>query len=377
MIIRFIEEKDVATCNEFHNRAYGTSRTIEQWRWEFVPTIYRDDKIPFAVVDDGGKIVGTQAFIPIQMIDLEGVFWTAKSEETLVDPAYRGQELSAKMYRFLFEYAEDKNLAYIWGFTYATKALDRVGFVKPSVTTQLIFPFSSALKSRLDDRTNTTRMIGPIGNLKAFIYKMGIGVGQLLSAAKFFINDPARKISPAAKALTLRTLNAPPNEAGRVCKRFIQRRGGKTIYRDADFLRWRIFENPYLKGIFRGIYDQDDLVGWVIYAVCDDGVGYIIDMMVAPEEGKSYTLDDIARILLRDAVIGTKKMGAAALRSWHVNDHPLDRMLAAEAKRMGFFHIRKGMSVVIYASAAATTRATFDRYHDWFITRIYNEGVSG
>ena len=104
---RLIAEGEEELCNNFHNRIDKRKRTTQQCKWDFVLNNYNKKPIPFTVVEDDGKIVGTQAFIPIRMIDKDGIYWTAKSEETLVDPDYRGNQLFEKMYSFLFDYAKE------------------------------------------------------------------------------------------------------------------------------------------------------------------------------------------------------------------------------------------------------------------------------
>jgi len=117
MEVRLIAEGEEQLCNDFYNRIYGKNRTQQQWQWEFVDNTYDGTPIPYSVVNDNGRIAGTQAFIPIQLIDKDGPYWTAKSEETLVDPDYRGKRLFEKMYARLFDYAREHDFACIWGFT--------------------------------------------------------------------------------------------------------------------------------------------------------------------------------------------------------------------------------------------------------------------
>ena len=91
--VRVVEDKEREACNQFHNQFYKKSRSFDQWQWEFTRNLYNVSSVPFAVAITRGKIVGTQALIPIRMIDGSGVYWTAKSEETLVDPQFRGTKL--------------------------------------------------------------------------------------------------------------------------------------------------------------------------------------------------------------------------------------------------------------------------------------------
>ena len=48
---------------------------------------------------ENNKIVGIQCAIPLEFTDVKGnVQLSAKSEDTLVDPAYRGQKIFERMY---------------------------------------------------------------------------------------------------------------------------------------------------------------------------------------------------------------------------------------------------------------------------------------
>ena len=143
MEIRLIADGEERLCNDFHNRIYNDKRTFQQWKWAFIQNTYHKKPIPYAVVIDDGKIVGTQAFIPIRMIDNNGIYWTTKSEGTLLEPDYRGRQLFKGMYELLFDYAKKNEFVYIWGFTAAVKALIPLGFKIPDKTEQIFMPFST------------------------------------------------------------------------------------------------------------------------------------------------------------------------------------------------------------------------------------------
>ena len=141
MEIRFADESDAAKCNEFYNDYYQSERTLEQWRWEFLDYT-QISSLPFVVVSENDEIVATQAFINIPLIDEKGVFWTAKSEETLVSPKMRGKKLFEKMYEPLFSLLKRERWCSVWGFTPAVKSFERVGFKVPVSTKQLFRVFS-------------------------------------------------------------------------------------------------------------------------------------------------------------------------------------------------------------------------------------------
>lgn len=372
MKIRLITADEANTCNDFHNRIWKDRRTVEQWRWDFLPDQHGTAELPFAVADDDGRIVGTQAFIPIRMIDRDGVFWTAKSEETLVDPEYRGQKLFDTMYGLLFEYARRHHFAYIWGFTAATKAFLKLGFSTPGRTSQLFFPFS--VKS-------VDRLVRSGGNgestAKLALYRLGCALARIVSSTRLTFQRSMVAGKGAMKDVEIRSESGAPKGAGELCRRFVQVWGGTTIYRDADYLRWRIFDNPHVKGTMRTLYYRGQLLGWVIYGLGDDGVGYLIDLMAVPDDNKAIRVEDVVRLLLKESIVGTRNMGAVAIRGWHVNNHPFDAILLKSAKSIGFLHLARGHMVVLYHTEGAERQPPDDGFNDWFVTRIFTEGVLG
>ncbi len=374
MQVGLIAEDEYDACNNFHNLLYGKRRTIEQWRWEFVSPLFGNPQLPFAVVRDNDRIVGTQALIPIRMIDKNGIYWTGKSEETLLDPTYRGKGFSEKMYQLVFDYALQNGLVCIWGFTRATKALNKSGFDVPTVTSQILFPFSSRAVSVLLRSHAAAHERDSTGSFKSACYRSACSLAQVLSAITF--SYTGRRL-PATGNLQVRTLDEPPEDAGRLCETFVRQWGGTTIYRDAAYLRWRVFDNPFVKAVIRAVYDREQLLGWVAYSLGDDRMGQLVDLILAIDRTKPYSSEDVTRLLLREAVIGTRNMGAVALRGWHVNDHPFDKMLTRVAGNSGFYLVKKGLAAVLHPIIKGSDPRPYGSFRNWYVTRIYTEGVFG
>jgi len=327
------------------------------------------------VITDKGKVIGTQAFIPIRMIDERGVFWTVKSEETLVDADYRGQKLFEKMYDLLFDFLKQHRIHCIWGFTPATRAFQRLGFAIPRVTSQLFVPFTgAAVTASLKQHTDLARQ-GFAGRMTALAWSVGGSLASTLASLRYRAGRAAAK--RRGGGLDLRVLDEAPPAAGDLSERFIRLFGGTTIHRDATYLQWRFFENPYVKATVVGAFAQGQLVGWIAYALGDDGMGYIVDLMVAPLGDASEQAPMIVSRLLRESVDALRCAGALGVRGWHVTEHPVDAMILKEARALGFYHVKRGHTVVLYTnqqSDRAEAIASFDR---WFVTRIFTEGALG
>ncbi len=371
MEIRLIAPGEEELCNQFQNRIYGKERSLEQWHWDFVANNYDRTPIPYAVVSDGGRIAGTQAFIPIRMIDSDGVYWTAKSEETLVDPDYRGQKLFEKMYAVLFDYAREHEFAWIWGFTPATKAFVRLDFTVPDRTEQLFMPFSSRSIPVMMAKSLGGKKPRPVHRLKIAAARTGCLAAQALSSIKA---SSGRK--RAIADIDIRTMEKADEQTGDLCRRFIANFGGTTIYRDAKYLEWRLYNNPYCGSVVRALYKDDKLLGYVAFALGDDGMGYLVDLLV-PGDDTRYATEDLVRMLLLEAVYGTRNMGATGIRGWRVNNHPFDKLIGRIAGQIGFYHIRRGYDVVLYNCEAGQKRAVHGEFDQWYVSRIFTEGVLG
>lgn len=377
MMVRLIHQGEEEACNTFHNQYYHTRRTLDQWSWEFVPRQFPTPPLPIAVAVDQDRVVGTQALIPIRMIDSDGSYWAAKSEETLIDPGYRGKDLSTKLYQVVFEYAEQRGMAYVWGFTTATKPLQKAGFEVPSRVSQLFFPFSArAVRVLFSNELADGPRKGPRRAVKQALAAAACGAARAISEPQLAVARIKLRARSQAE-MEVRALTSPPPECAEITQRFVSQWGGTTILRDEEYLRWRIFENPWVRSAVRGIYLGGRLQGWIAFCLGDDGMGYLVDVMVAPNESNSRTAESLVRALLSESVVATRRMGAVGLRAWHVNSHPFDQLVARVARNLGFFRFKRGMSVVRYTTSHGRSRGGADRAGEWYINRLWSEGLMG
>lgn len=375
MEIRFAHKHEAEACNDFYNRVSRTNRTLAQWQWGYLRRDFPADQIPFVLVMDQGSVVGTQAFIPIRMIDERGTFWTVKSEETLVDPSYRGKKLFEKMYERLFGFLKQHGIHCIWGFTPATKAFEQVRFTIPRMTSQMFFPFTGlSVVTQLEKYSDLARP-GVIRHMKTGVFRVA---GSMASAYSSLWFRRSSSLSAGTTAdLEIRVLDSPPSQAGELSERFIRQYGGTTIYRDVPYLQWRLFDNPFVKAVMLGAFIRGELAGWVAYALGDDGMGYLVDILVAPSSNLKQDAAGIAKRLLAAAVDDLRKTGAHGVRGWHVNGHPFDAMILRIAQRLGFYHIKRGYAVVLFINGESDRREALALFDRWFVSRIFTEGVLG
>src|SRR4051812_17922909 len=110
---RLANANDIDPINALYNRVYGRNRTKEEFNWEFnsAPA----GKAIYVIALDNEKVIGTQCAIPYFLVNGKGdEILSAKSEDTLVDPDYRGGNIFEKMYGLLTEESKKAGIQLIW-----------------------------------------------------------------------------------------------------------------------------------------------------------------------------------------------------------------------------------------------------------------------
>jgi GNAT superfamily N-acetyltransferase len=357
MKISFIAEDDIEECNEFHNRAYGVRRTLSQWHWQFDRLL--GGRRAFVVAKENGRVVGTQALMPIIMNDAKGDVLTAKSEETLVDSSMRGKGVFQKMYEPLMQLALSHGVKAIWGFTPAYKVFEGIGFIVPDRTSQLVYPLSGRAAVAFGD------VLG--GGFRRTAMMAAISMASVVSAARIAI------ASKNNHEIRLEILTHSPDQAEALCREFVHDWGGQTILRDKAYLQWRYYENPVVRATLLGAYRGDALVGWVAYSLDEQSLGYIVDAMVL----RTHDVRQILRLLILQVVMKLRAGGAVAIRGWHLNNHPFDQLITEVARDLGFYLVRFGEPVVLYLSPNQDPQGTLSVWDDWYVSRAYTQGEAG
>jgi hypothetical protein len=272
----------------------------------------------------------------------------------------------------MFQYAREHRFRWIWGFTPAVKAFARLGFTVPGATGQLLLPFSSRCVAALMEKTNSQSSKGMKRALTLLAARSACVAARAISESQLALARMTNK-----QVCRIETMTACDKDVGLVCKRFVEQWGGVTIFRDQDYMTWRLFSNPYYRCIVKGAYQGTTLVGWVAYSIGDDGMGYVVDIIAAPEIHDPNAARQIVAQLLLAAIDGVRKMGATCFRGWHVNRHPFNQLVSETARKLGFYTIGRGHAVVIFQCDKDAVKDSVIQFDDWYVTRIYTEGVFG
>jgi hypothetical protein len=350
IVIRLLEPQEYPLANDFFNATYKTSRTLKDFEWEFQhgpfgPAIY------VVAIDNEDtsrvKVVGIQCAIPISLVNAAGHrVLTAKSEDTLVDPGYRGQKIFERMYEMLFDACKKANIKYIWGFTPARKAFERIGFEIPFQSHQALMVMNPrkayAYLSRLNPQNK--------------------GIDKLKIAGLTFLSRLASRVVPNPPDLELRrsayydklhTLKAlDPDES--------------LYFLDmtTEYLEWRIRRNPFGNNYENyQVFQNGKLAADVLINTRLPRLGYVEQIIF----GKDLTDVDKQKII--GAVVRELKYKVDLIRvlCFDTNDALTDQELLF--KRSGFIILKRGAYFVWKELEDAGIQSK-----DLFLSRLFTQG---
>jgi hypothetical protein len=331
IIIELLQNQDIDKVNHFYNTIYNSNRTRAEFEWEFIHTPLMKAIYVVAKDKNTGQIVGTQCAIPCHLKIAEGsLILSAKSEDTLVDPKYRGKKIFEKMYALLFTECKQNGINYIWGFTYATKPFSNVGFE---------IPFSANIGIIAISIAKSYNYLKSLNKKNSFIDKfkiLGLSCLSKLNYIRHLLNTHKGFNGYIFNKLVVDDLTTLLDE---ILK---DNRDLFYILQDKEFLRWRIFANPYnLKFHQSSLNDnKNNLVANIIYSIDTNGVAYIIQQLFAESVTKEIKQAFLAKIFTEI------KKEAFIIRYWAftINRYMINDKLLLEST--GFTFINRGISFV-------------------------------
>lgn len=366
--MRFARPEEWSQANQLHNRSYGVHRSMREWLWEFRGPRGADPLMVVAL--EGGRVLGTQAAIPLQMVDCGDLLLTAKSEETLIAPELRGLGIFGRMYEVLLTRCREVGVSVIWGFTPATKAFENLGFETPWKTQQLFFPLVSVAA-----REAAGREWNKFGTSAIDIAGAGLAASSKIRWRMSRLSAGLRQ-KPAEPHIAFSYSSSFPADCASFSLRFSQRWHLATLHRDTEFMNWRVERNPYVRARLAIARIGEQTVGWALYSVDSGSNGFIVDLVAASPEGFAHTGLErrVVDGLLRRALTALRSAGAKSVRMWNNSDHGYERLVRQRAVRLGFIHLRRGESSVFLPLARPEE---FQRVVAGFHSRLSTEGVAG
>lgn len=350
-----ITPSDIEIVNDFHNIYYSERRSINEWNWLFGSR--RKLKSAFVVAKYKGEVVGTQALIPIHLNFSGSTLLSAKSEETLISPHWRGKGIFALMYKELLKWCHDEDVKVIWGFTPAQRAFTEIGFDTPFKTSQLI--------KIMDIRVAKLSILETRKEPLTFKENGGIAFGRFISASRELNTFwRGRKTHLTIGEISITEASSIMDEFSRSWKCI-------TLDRNLEFLQWRMGENPFIRPLIIGAWNGEKLMGWIALSIDENSTGFIVDSLVP----QSLTCREILEALLYEAMEIFRKCGVGLVRTWSVNSNAYDQFFSKVSNYVGFLPYPVGEGMVMLP--LQDYQKLNISLNDWYISRVFTQGIMG
>jgi GNAT superfamily N-acetyltransferase len=366
IIIRDYLEGDEGQINDLHNKEYNTNRNIEQWKWEFQNGPC--GKSIFVVAEYKGKIIGTQALLPIILSQQGNDILSGKSEETLVDRDFRGKGILKKLLSRCFDIADKRGIKVIWGFTPQDEIFKRSGFhisgkLKYAILTINCFQTYQLNKNKVPNIFNRNVISPIIKNLAEFFFVM-------FSFLQF--KSKIKKVK-SSNNCSIEIISNNDSRLDRFWQYYRQKKQFITIARTSRYLRWRIFENPNLSSRIIAAMINSEIYGYVIVSVNDcDNSGIIVDFCMLDDLS-----DEIALILMNNAIEYLNSQGAAFIVACYANTNSETKRYVHTLKKIGFTNVPGGSAIVLKQISNDNQLGDYLKdVSSWYITYLFSEGTN-
>jgi len=290
ILIREYQDGDEVQINLLYNHEYGKHRSLEEWQWEFREGPY--GKSIFVVAEHNGEIIGTRAQLPMLLSYGEQEILSAKNEHSLVKKEYRGQRIFQRLCDECITLATRRDIALLWGFSYAEKAYRRAGFQIPGRLRHLLLILNPSQAYQI------YRDMIP-AEIKDHI---PCQVGQklllrtLTLAGFLWFKTKKRTISPSPR-FDVVSITRADHRLDAFWEVFCHQGKSYTIARSSSYLDWRVFRNPNMASKLLAAVENDRIQGYVIAGRSKhDNAGYIIDFCILDEH-----FEEVAGLLMSHA----------------------------------------------------------------------------
>lgn len=304
VVIRSWRPGDTPAINAFYNDpairpaagAKGAApRSEEQWAWEFSPRGLAPTG--YGIATSGDRIVGIQAYIPLTMRFGNERVLTGKDEDTLVHPDYRGRGILDRLYELIIERAEQGGVAMLWGFTNtAVRPLLRNGFRS-------------------------------LGTFDSMTLSIGSDCDRISARGTDALTGGCE--------VTVEEIRSPDARMDQFADLFASQSGGMGLDLSADFLRWRVFENPFRAYKVFAAVEGGDIVGLGIFkAEPQRRTGFVSDLAALSDAGPGMRAIQCG--LLAAGIEYFKSLGFSIVEARAAGDHRYNRELRSLLADVGF-----------------------------------------
>lgn len=348
---------DVTNIVAFQNSLYKNSRTKKQWNWEY-NSINAESRV-FTILLDKMKVIGTQGMVPIH-INFKGKrYLTGKSENSLLDLKYRGTGLFKELYGFAIKKCENNQICSIWGFTNTIackKLLKKMCF---SIYDDIMFnsviviSLVKAINEIFKARTSIIKKI-----LKTLIV-----ICRYVYTRKFkFVVKPRLK-----NKLIRKNLKSPGDIIALFNRLRTKYPNNIHIEQSEDYMKWRIYNNPFLKYKTYFLYENKKLKAYCYLNKTKKSMNFLTEFTYENQKAGKYLIDEIIKELRREKITYLSFLGNIR--------NPLMQKTFNLLKLYGFTHRKSDFSFILRNFSINDNQIIHD-VKNWYIGGLWTEGTS-
>lgn len=268
---------DEVQINRLYRSIAGRDRDAAQFAWEWLDTWAGQGSMNLVFDldrEEGDQLIAQYSLIPTPLSVWGRPTVAGKTENCMSHPDHRGSGLYSAHEQACFEKEKEK---YSFFFTTAGEvAGGAVGRVRVKLG---YIPFDNWVKYTLWLRTGALRE--ELGAMVAGKGRPGKALapvlGGLLAAVLQAYSRLRRQRTCGYRVMVHREADAPLDEIAGLWERN-RRCYGITVDRRADYLRWRVNDDPYIEHEYLTMHGDQGLLGYVISYVQRDTM-YVVDVL--------------------------------------------------------------------------------------------------
>ena len=310
-------QSDLGQIVDIYNHITGRNRTVALHRWEWFESPYENKS--YVIIDKDDNVLGHHGILTIGIDYKDKQYIAGKTENTIMKKEY-GPLYFKNEKEMHAEYSENYDILITTSAIEITKKIrSKLGytvFSEPVTYIKIVDTKIILEKIRNQFLKKTFNIFFPLMNI--FLWSKKVN------------NTLEAKIHPI--------LNQDIKEIQKFYEK-IKEKFGFIQRREANFLQYRILDNPYNTFSILKLYDQDDLKGYLVFYRKNDKI-YIEDILFENEQYKSELLNHLFNYVKR------KKIGTAIVLVTLVDsilDKPLKGYFRRTVPNTSYFMIKNNI----------------------------------
>ena len=281
------EPGDEVGINALYQRLTGRQRERRHFDWEWLQQPTGEPLIWVIREEDSGEIVGQHCLMPLELSWFGRRVLIGKTENTMMHPRYRGTGAYFPFEQRFVENELDDRFAMLmttWAGGAAGRIRAKLGYRELGRWAEYLHFADRARAAGFLDAAASKALDGRP-------WARAAARRSLALLAPVAVGHARRRRRRVDHDLTLTVSNELDPVADEIDAFWDRNRAryGITIWRSSRYLRWRLFDNPWVDHELWLARRGADLVGYAVVAHGQDGTARLIDTLVEGDDEELLT----------------------------------------------------------------------------------------